>query len=91
MSKITHTMKRYFKIIKQVSPRNCFNNIEDGIEQILYEYLSDRGITTYPFNSKAFHGDTYSLENCLQAYEDGYNVIINDGKIVGYRKEAPAV
>lgn len=91
MPKITNTMERFFKAIKQVTPRECFNDIEDGIEQILFEYLSDRGITTYPFNSKAFHGDTNSLENCLQAYEDGYNVIINDGKIIGYRKEAPAV
>lgn len=91
MSKITHTMERFFKAIKQVTPRECFNDIEDCIEQILFEYLSDRGITTYPFQSKAFHGDTDSLENCLQAYDDGYNVIINDGRIIGYKKEAPAV
>ena len=88
---MTDTMKRYFKIIRQVTPRECFNNIEDGIEQILHEYLSDMKITTYPYGSKAFHVDTNSLENCLQAYDDGYNVIINDGKIIGYRKEAPAI
>ena len=88
---MTDTMERYFKIIRQVTPRECFNSIEDGIEQILHEYLSDRGITTYPFFSEAFHGDTFSLEMCQQAYDDGYNVIINDGRIIGYRKEAPAV
>lgn len=92
MDKITEQMKYFIATLRQIQPRECYNDIQEGIEQVLFEYLHEMGVTRFPMKSrKAFRGDTYSLEMCQQAYEDGYAIIINDGKIIGYREEAPAM
>lgn len=86
----------YYKLIKQVNPRDGFQTLDDwiGLMAIYYmrERLEDR-YHLYPHDSKAMELEDTTcdeIEFCQLAYEDGYSVILNDGKILGFEK-APAV
>lgn len=88
--------KMYYKLIKQVHPRDGFQTLDDWIGLMAIYYmrvqLGDR-YHLYPHGSKAMElEDTTGeeIEFCQLAYEGGYSVILNDGKILGFEK-APAV
>lgn len=86
----------YYNMIKQVHPRNGFQTMESFNELMAIAYITERledNYCLFPHDSKAMdlEDTTYDeLEFCQLAYEDGYSVIINDGKILGYEK-SPAV
>lgn len=87
---------RYYNMIKQVNPRDGFQTMDSFNDLMAIAYITDRldgNYYLYPHDSKAMDlEDTKydELEFCQKAYEDGYSVIINDGKILGFEK-APAV
>ncbi len=86
------TIKKYCELARQVMPCASMQTVDDIIELMFIKVFNSEKISLLPcLSHKALLGDTYSLEMCQQAYEDGYTVIINDGKVLGYREEAPTV
>lgn len=84
----------YYELLRQVEPRDNFEDIESAMHYLCICYVSaymGNRYDIYPSISNRdvmFDFDTVAYVE--QAYKDGYSVIINDGKILGYEK-APAV
>jgi hypothetical protein len=84
----------YYELLRQVEPRDNFEDMDSMMHYLcicyISKFLGDR-YDLFPFISNEdvrFEYDTVAYVE--QAYKDGYSVIINDGKILGYEK-APAV
>lgn len=82
----------YYELLRQTNPCDNFRDIENMMHYLCVWYV----VTTmgnrydiYPYiSNKDVEYDTVAYVE--QAYKDGYSVILNDGKILGYDK-APAV
>lgn len=85
---------KYFDLLRQVDARENFGTLEDMFQILCVHYLLGRleekyNVFPHISNDKKLHSD--SVEYVQQAYKDGYAVILADGKIIGYEKEAPTV
>lgn len=82
----------YYELLRQVEPQDNFRDMETMMHYLCVWYVvttMDNRYDIYPsISNKDVDYDTIAYVE--QAYKDGYSVIINDGKILGYEK-APAV
>lgn len=85
----------YYELLRQVEPRDNFRDIESMMHYFCVSYVSafmGNRYDIYPsISNKDVKYDYDTIAYVKQAYEDGYSVILNDGKILGYEKIAPAV
>ena len=84
----------YYELLRQVDPRDNFLDIESTMHYLCVSYVSafmGNRYDIYPnISNEDVMYDYDTVAYVEQAYKDGYSVIINDGKILGYEK-APAV
>ena len=84
----------YYELLRQVDPRDNFLDIESTMHYLCVIYVLnylDNRYEIYPsISNEDVKYDYDTVAYVEQAYKDGYSVIINDGKILGYEK-APAV
>ena len=85
----------YYELLRQVDPRDNFRDIESMMHYLCISYVIshlDNRYEIYPsISNKDVKYDYDTVAYVEQAYKDGYSVILNDGKIIGYEKIAPAV
>lgn len=85
----------YYELLRQVDPRDNFKDIESMMHFFCISYVSiylDNRYEIYPsISNEDVKYDYDTVAYVEQAYKDGYSVILNDGKILGYEKNAPAV
>jgi hypothetical protein len=84
----------YYELLRQVEPRDNFMDMDSMMHYLCIIYVSkfmgDRYVIFPDISNKDVKYDYDTVAYMEQAYKDGYSVIINDGKILGYEK-APAV
>lgn len=88
-------LEKYYNLIRNVFPDKFFGmaNIDDFAHRLATYWMAksdkDGDISIYPYeaNSDAPIGSKAYCEDC---YEQGYAAIINDGKLIGFRKEKPS-
>lgn len=85
----------YYELLRQVEPRDNFRDMDSMMHYLCIIYVSkfmDDRYDIFPYiSNKDVKYDYDTVAYVKQAYEDGYSVILNDGKILGYEKIAPAV
>jgi hypothetical protein len=87
---------KYYNLLRQVDARVDFGTLEDMFQILCVHYLLGRLEEKYSVfpnisDDKIEKLNSDSVEYVQQAYKDGYAVILADGKVIGYEKEAPAV
>ncbi len=59
---------------------------EDVMECFVYAFAAANRIQTYHNDVFMKSLDSLTLEECVTSYENGYSAIINDGRIIGFKK-----
>jgi hypothetical protein len=85
----------YYELLRQVEPRDNFWDMDSMMHYLCVFYViktMDNRFEIYPpISNEDVKYDYDTVAYVEQAYKDGYSVILNDGKIIGYEKIAPAV
>ena len=76
---------RIANMLRQAYPRVYDGTTEDIAEKCLFETFWRCGFELPEFFLK--YGEEINIEFVERVYEKGYSAIINDGKLLGFRKE----
>lgn len=84
--------ERYFALCKQELPSHFKGVIEidEFVHHLAIVLLDSKGkddIAFYPQDDDDYESPMNTVAYCEEAYEHGYSAIINDGKLLGFRKE----
>ena len=74
-------------LIQEFSEVIGSKSLLDIMAYVACYFLAERGYTVYPQNVSITPDCPYgSIEYCEQAYKQGYEAIINDGRLLGFKK-----
>lgn len=59
---------------------------ESVLERSLYDYAAEHGLQTYFEDTYRKSIEETSLEDCLNAFKEGLNAVIRDGKFYGFKR-----
>ena len=84
--------ERYYELIKQELPKNMGGRIsfDDFVHVIAIYYVnreSATDISLFPQDDEEYEQKYGTIEYCEEAYKRGFSAIINDGKLLGFRRE----
>lgn len=84
--------ERYYALIIQELPQFCGGCItfDDFVHRLAIEFLdrySNDDISFYPADTMEYKAPLNTIDFCEEAYEHGFSAIINDGKLLGFRRE----
>lgn len=90
LAPINYWRDKYYALIKQEHPERCkgCDTADDFVHLLATSYLSmyDEMISLVPVMASNFERRN-TIAYCEESYEQGYSAIINDGKLVGFRRE----
>lgn len=72
-------------VLRQVNPEIWYGTIEDIISYALYRAVHEEGfeLTTELYRLR---GAEWTIESIERAYDLGYDAVINDGKLIAFKK-----
>lgn len=85
-------MKRVLKELIELCIQECpewftgCQTEEDIILCFVCAFASERRLQTYNEDVFMKDLDNLTLDDCISSYRNGYSAIINDGRILGYKK-----
>ena len=59
---------------------------ESIMECFVYAFAASNRIQSYHNDTFMKSLDSLTLDDCISSYENGYSAIINDGRILGFKK-----
>lgn len=73
-------------VLRQVNPEIWYGTIEDIISYALYSAVHEEGVELTTDLNRLRTGDEWTIESIERAYDLGYDAIINDGQLIGFKK-----
>ena len=78
---------RYLQLISQEFSEFIHSrNLTDVFAQVACGWLDDKGYALYPICPDKDEYPSCSIAYCERAYEKGWEAIVNDGKLLGFKK-----
>lgn len=83
--------EKYFALIRQEMPEKFkgITDVDDFVHRLalLFLGLIGKDIAYAPFGGEPINEDRNTVAYCEKAYKLGFSAIVNDGKLLGFRKE----
>lgn len=62
------------------------HSAEDVNDKVLVDFAAERGLQTYIGNTYEKSLSETTIEDCLNAYKEGFTAVIRDGRFYGFKK-----
>ena len=62
------------------------HSAEDVNDKVLVDFAAERGLQTYIGNTYTKLLCETTIEDCINAYSEGFTAVIRDGKFYGFKK-----
>ena len=77
---------RLADLLRQVEPQFCNGSTEEIAAYTMFYYAGRLGLS---LGAEPLELERPTLENVEKAYKKGWVAVINDGKLLGFKKETP--
>lgn len=82
--------EKYFALIRQEMPEKFkgITDVDDFVHHLVLRFLGLIGKDiAYASFGEPINEDRNTVAYCEEAYKQGFSAIVNDGKLLGFRKE----